>query len=48
MQEEDKTEWWGSHLESLGYVLFVLVPRLWEASEKFQAGEKTAWVTVAL
>ena len=47
VQEEDKTERWmggrGSHLESLGChaVLFVLHSRQWEASEKFQAGEKT-------
>lgn len=44
MQEEDKTKMWvGSHLEGLGChaVLFVLYSRQWEASEKFQAGEKT-------
>lgn len=44
MQEEDKQRGgWGFHQESLGCtaVLFVLYSRQWEASEQFQAGEKT-------
>lgn len=44
MQEEDKTKRWVGIPPGKPWVhavLFVLYSRRWEASEKFQAGEKT-------